>query len=102
MSNLFSNAKRRYVQRKRPKRHETAVIQQLVAYRDECKDQGLSTECAMATAMIEVFMFDECIRTQSMGAWLAQLGMMRGKLANLRCALSKEFDTNAEVDNGTR
>lgn len=92
MSSPFSNARRRFLQRRHCTIAETVPIQQLKAYRDECKEQRLSAECAMATTLIAMLRLDEAIRSRTLGEWMGQLGMLRGQIKNLYHALNVEFE----------
>lgn len=83
------------LQRRRPRRHEvpdTAAINHLKEFRDDCRDQKLSLECAMASALVAVVRFDAAFRTRPLGEWMGYLGTVRQELRNLKNALRAEYD----------
>lgn len=63
----------------------------LKLFRNECKEQSLSLECALATVVIQLFRTDEALRTKPFEVWLGQLQTTRKELRNLKHALRKEY-----------
>jgi hypothetical protein len=64
----------------------------LETYRGDCKEQKLSLECAMATALMSVIAFHDAFENGPRQRWSARWGQARADLRNLQCALDVEFE----------
>lgn len=73
------------------KRPKNMVVNALMRFRNECKEEGLSLECALATAMIQAAHLERALQDDSFNRVKSCLGSIRHQFRNVVKALKSEY-----------